>query len=243
MKLEEYTGVIAIDGPAASGKSTVGRILAETLGFLFLDTGSMYRAVTLAALKRGVDVNDEEAVTRLTPDITIEIRPVFGEVDGRMYTVLIDGEDITWELRSPDVDTHVSLVSSYVGVRKELVRQQRLFGTRGRIVMVGRDIGTVVMPEAPYKLYITASAEERARRRWRERQNRGYLDEYVTILADVIRRDKFDSGRQHDPLRPAADAIVIDTTDKTARAIVEEILGLLKNDPAPNPSGLTYEIE
>jgi cytidylate kinase len=208
---------------------------------LFLDTGSMYRAVTLAALRRGVAIDDEQAVTRLTHDINIEIRPASGEPDGRMYTVLIDDQDITWELRSPDVDTHVSLVSSYLGVRKELVRQQRIFGNRGRVVMVGRDIGTVVMPDAPIKLYITASAEERARRRWRERRNRGHVDDYETILADVIRRDQFDSGRQHAPLRPAEDAIIIDTSDKTAQAIVEEILGLLKINPTPDLSGLTYE--
>jgi cytidylate kinase len=219
--------VIAIDGPAASGKSTVGRLLAETLGYLFLDTGCMYRAVTLAALARELNLDDEAAVTRLTLELVIDILPFAGELDGRMYTVLVDGEDITWELRSPPVDAKVSLVSSYLGVREELVRQQRAYGRRGRVVMVGRDIGTVVMPNAPLKLYITASAEERARRRWEERRGQGHANSYEAILADVIRRDQFDSGRLHAPLRPAEDAILLDTTDHTPHSIVDIILGEL----------------
>ena len=156
----EIISLIAIDGPAASGKSTVGRLLAERLQYLYLDTGCMYRAVTWAALQREIDLADETAVTQLAQDIQIDILPVEAERDGRHYTVLVDGQDITWQLRSPQVDANVSLVSSYLGVRQEMVQRQRAFGNRGAVVMVGRDIGTVVMPDAPLKLFITASAEE-----------------------------------------------------------------------------------
>ncbi len=228
MKLDSKTleAVIAIDGPAASGKSTVGWILANSLGYLMIDTGCMYRAVTLAALKRRVSIEDEVAISRVAQEIEIEILPPGAADDGRMYTVNVDGVDVTWELRSPDVDTNVSLVSSYKEVRSEMVRQQRAFAESGRVVMVGRDIGTVVTPDAPLKLFITASAEERARRRWEDRQAQGHTNAYEIILEDVLRRDKIDSSRQISPLRPADDAIVIDTTDRTPEEIVQHILAL-----------------
>lgn len=225
--------VIAIDGPAASGKSTVGRLLAEALDYLYLDTGSMYRATTLAALQQGVDVDNEMAVTRLTQEIVIDVKPAAGEGDGRLYTVLLNGVDVTWALRSPEVDAHVSQVSSYAGVRQVLVQQQRHFGQRGRVVMVGRDIGTVVMPDAPLKLYVTASAEERAQRRWHERKKQGDMADYETILADVIRRDKIDSSREHAPLRPANDAILIDTSGRPPETIVDEILAFIGKEHSP----------
>jgi cytidylate kinase len=175
----------------------------------------------------GVNVADETAVTNLTQTITIDIQPPADEGDGRHYTTLVDHQDVTWELRSPDVDTHVSLVSSYAGVRHELVQRQRQFGLRGNVVMVGRDIGTVVMPDAPLKLYITATAEERARRRWHDRADQGHDNSYDAILADVKRRDQFDSSRQHSPLRPADDAVIIDTSDLTPDEIVAKILLLV----------------
>ncbi len=218
--------VIAIDGPAASGKSTIGRILADELGYLFLDTGCMYRAATLAALQQGVAVTNETAVTTLSHAIEIDIKPPAAEGDGRHYTALLDGQDVTWALRLPEVDTHVSLVSSYAGVRQEMVQRQRRFGLRGKVVMVGRDIGTVVMPDAPLKLYITASAEERARRRWLDRQDQGHSNSFEVILADVQRRDEFDSTRQHSPLHPAPDAIILDTTGRSPQSIINEILAL-----------------
>jgi CMP/dCMP kinase len=219
--------VIAIDGPAASGKSTIGCILAEKLGFLLLDTGCMYRATTLAALKSGVAVEDETAVSQLAQSIDIDVQPPANEGDGRHYTTLLNGQDVTWELRSPDVDTHVSLVSSYAEVRQEMVQRQRRFGLRGNVVMVGRDIGTVVMPDAPLKLYITASAEERARRRLRDRTAQGHSNSYESILADVQRRDQFDSSRRHSPLRPANDAVIIDTSHLTPDEIIAKILALV----------------
>lgn len=224
-----FINVIAIDGPAASGKTTVGRMLAEQLGYLFLDTGFMYRAATLAALQAEIDLADETAVTQLTAASDIGVRPVAeGEEDGRLYTVLLNGSDVTWEIRSPAVDRNVSAVSSYPQVRQEMVRQQRAFGERGNCVMVGRDIGTVVLPNAPLKLYITASAEERARRRWRDRQAQGHEASYEAILADVIRRDEIDSNRKHSPLRPATDAIILDSSELTPEAMLQEIIGMLK---------------
>jgi len=219
--------VIAIDGPAASGKSTAGYMLAKELGFLYLDTGCMYRAATLAALRAGIDPGDEEAVTALSSQLDLRIKPASGETDGRQYTVLLDGDDVTWELRSPAVDAHVSAVSSYAGVREEMVRRQREIAKQGAVVMVGRDIGTVVVPDAPLKLYITASPEERARRRWMDRLAQGHEADYAEILADVNRRDQFDSSRKHSPLRPAEDAVIINNTDTDSRSVLAEIRALL----------------
>lgn len=221
-----YHTVIAMDGPAASGKSTIGRMLADSLNYLFLDTGCMYRAVTLAALEKRVDVGNETAVTQLAIQLHMDIQPAGDMGDGRHYSVFIDGQDVTWDIRRPDVDAAVSQVSSYLGVRQEMVRRQREYGQRGNVVMVGRDIGTVVMPEAPLKLYITATAEERARRRWIDREQQGHADAFAATLADVKRRDQLDSNRQHSPLRPAHDAIIIDTTNRPPAAIIAEILEL-----------------
>ena len=215
---------IAMDGPAASGKSTVGRLLAEKLNFTMLDTGFMYRAVTLAALNAGLDLADETAVTTLSTQLKLDVKSATGYTDGRHYTALINGEDVTWALRTPEIDANVSLVSSYPGVRQEMVKRQRELGEQGNIVMVGRDIGTVVMPDAPLKLYITASPEERARRRWRDRQTQGHPDSFETILADVKRRDDTDSNRQYSPLKSADDAVIIDTTGLTPEEIVDDII-------------------
>ena len=199
-------------------------MLAEQLGYLCLDTGSMYRALTLAALRRDIRPDDEAAIVRLAQECELDILPLSGEDDGRHYTVLLDGEDVTWDLRLPAVDSAVSQVSTYPAARAEMVRRQREVGRRGRVIMIGRDIGTVVLPDAPLKLYITASPQERARRRLRDRLGRGHADDYETILADVVRRDHLDSSRQHSPLRPATDAKIIDTTDRTAAEVVAEII-------------------
>jgi len=219
--------VIAIDGPAASGKSTLGFLLARRLGYIYLDTGSMYRALTLAGLQCGVDLHDEAAMARLAENVEIDVRPFVDEDDGRHYSVFLDGQDVTWKIRTPEVDAAVSRVSSYPAVRRQLVLLQRRYAARGNVVMVGRDIGTVVIPEAQLKLYITASPPERARRRWLDRQQQGHLADYDVILDDVIRRDAFDAGRQHSPMRPALDAIQIDTTGKPVETIVDVILALI----------------
>lgn len=220
--------IIAIDGPAASGKSTLGKRLAEALGYLFFDTGIMYRAVTWAALSRGVPVLSEELITALAESADIDVRPP-SRADGRAYDVLLDGEDITWKIRRPEVDDNVSAVSAYRGVRQALTAQQRRIGQRGRVVMVGRDIGTVVLPEADLKVYLDASAEERARRRFEELQDRGQPAEYSEILRRVSRRDAVDSSRAHAPLKPAKDARILDSTGLDEQQVFERVLEWVEN--------------
>lgn len=202
--------IISIDGPAASGKTTLGRRLADALGYLFFDTGVMYRAVTWLALQRGLDINDEPAVTHLAEQAVIDIRPP-SMADGRACDVLADSADVTWETRRPEVDANVSQVSTYGGVRKALTAQQRRIGLRGRVVMVGRDIGTVVLPEADLKIYLDASVGERAQRRYQETFKRGEKADFEEILSGVRKRDEIDSTRSISPLRAAEDAVIIDS--------------------------------
>ncbi|MBN1429680.1 MAG: (d)CMP kinase [Anaerolineae bacterium] len=217
---------IAIDGPAASGKSTLAHALANKLGYLYLDTGVMYRAVTLAALRSGIDLADEPALTRLAE--TVEIDVVAPTVaDGRDCTIYLDGEDVTLGLREAEVDAGVSIPSAYAGVRQALSQKQRRIGERRRVVMAGRDIGTVVMPDADLKIYLDASAEARARRRWLELQAGNRSDSYDDILAGVRRRDEIDSRRAVAPLRPADDAIILDTTEMDAPAVLDYVMGLV----------------
>ena len=213
---------IAIDGPAASGKSTIGKRLADELNYLFFDTGVMYRAVTWIALDRGVDVRDEETVTRLARETPIDVAPA-SKSDGRACDVIVAGRDITWETRRPEVDANVSIVSAYAGVRREMSQQQRRIGQRGRVVMVGRDIGTVVLPEADLKIYLDASAEERARRRFDEIVARGGEADYDEILAKVRERDRIDSTRAVAPLRPADDAVIVDSDRMSADEVFARV--------------------
>ena len=203
--------IIAIDGPAASGKSTIGGLLAERLGYIYLDTGVMYRAVTWAALDRGIDIDDEAAITALAERAQIDVRTPDTD-DGRQYTVMCDGRDVTWAIRAPEVDRAVSPVSAYPGVRAAMTAQQRRIGLAGHIVMVGRDIGTVVLPEADLKIYLDATVEERAHRRQLERQARGEPAVYEKVLAAMRRRDQIDSQRATAPLCAASDAIMVDST-------------------------------
>lgn len=223
---------IAIDGPAASGKSTIGEALARRLGYLYFDTGVMYRAVTQAALTRGVPIADEAAVTALAEHLRIDVLPPTVD-DGRQYTVLADGEDVTWAIRAPEVDANVSPVSAYAGVRRALVAQQRRVAAGGRVVMVGRDIGTVVLPEADLKVYLDASVEERARRRWREMQERGEDADYEAVLAAMRRRDEIDSNRRVSPLRPAADAVIVDTTGLGIEEVLARVAQLVEERECP----------
>src|SRR5688500_4111558 len=219
--------VIAIDGPAASGKSTLGLRLANALGYLFFDTGIMYRAVTWLALQRGIDVRDEGAVTALAEKTRIEVAPA-SRSDGRAGDILVEGTDITWETRLPEVEANVSIVSAYRGVRSALSQQQRRIGQRGHIVMVGRDIGTVVLPEADLKIYLDASAEQRARRRYDEMIARGAQADYNEILTKVIERDHIDSTRDVAPLKAAEDAIVLDSDKLSADEVFEQVLALCR---------------
>lgn len=212
--------IIAIDGPAASGKSTLGRRLADALGYLFFDTGVMYRAITWLALKRGLDIRDEAAVTALAEGMPVEVRS--GSVpDGRAGDVIVEERDVTWEIRQPEVDTNVSIVAAYPGVRRALSRQQRLIGLRGQVVMVGRDIGTVVLPEADLKIFLVASAQERARRRHEEVQSRGEPSDYHEILSKVMERDRIDTTRDVAPLKAAPDAVLIDSDRLSADEVFE----------------------
>ena len=207
--------IIAIDGPAASGKSTLGLSLAQALGYLFFDTGIMYRAVTWLALKLDMDLSDAAKVSALAEQTQIDIAPA-SKADGRVSDILIAGQDITWETRLPEVDANVSLVSAHRGVRAALSQQQRRIGQRGKVVMVGRDIGTVVLPEADLKIYLDASAEQRAKRRYDE------------ILAKVIDRDRIDSTRDVAPLKAAEDAIVLDSEQLNAEQVFEKVLAYCK---------------
>lgn len=213
---------IAIDGPAGSGKSTIGQLLADKLGFLYFDTGVMYRAVTLAALMHGIDLDDEPGVTQLAERAHIEVMPP--EIkDGRQATILLDGVDVTWDIRKPEVDAGVSLPSKYAGVRTRMVEQQRRIASDKRALMVGRDIGTVVIPDAEVKIYLTASVEERARRRHEELLARGEKSNYDDVLAAMRRRDQIDSTRAVSPLRPANDAIVFDSTGLETPVTLERL--------------------
>jgi cytidylate kinase len=218
---------IAIDGPAASGKSTVAESLAERLGYLFFDTGAMYRAVTWAVLERRVAVDDEDAVTDLAEQLDIDVTDA-AEDDGRQYTVLADGVDVTWAIRTPAVDAKVSTISAYPGVRRALVTKQRRIAIGRAVVMVGRDIGTVVLPDADLKIYLDASVEERARRRWVEMRERGQEADYQGVLDSMRRRDRIDSNRDVSPLRAADDAVTIDTTDRDIEEVVDETARLVR---------------
>jgi CMP/dCMP kinase len=219
--------IIALDGPAASGKSTLGLSLADSLGYLFFDTGIMYRAVTWIALQHDLDLTDEVVITELAQKAQIDIRPS-SKADGRSCDVIIGERDVTWEMRDGQVEANVSVVSAYAGVRKALSEQQRRIGMRGRVVMVGRDIGTVVLPEADLKIYLDASAEERAKRRFDELIARGEKADYEQILKKVIERDRIDSTRAVAPLRPADDAVIIDSDKMNAEQVFAHVLELCK---------------
>jgi cytidylate kinase len=209
MQTKLSPSIIALDGPAASGKSTLGRTLADSLGYLFFDTGIMYRAVTWIALQRDMNLSDEAAITELAQKAQIDIRPP-SKNDGRACDVIIGEKDVTWDMRGADVDANVSVVSAYAGVRQALSEQQRRIGLRGKVVMVGRDIG----------------AEERAKRRYEEIIARGEKANYDEILRKVIERDRIDSTRAVAPLRPADDAVIIDSDKMDAAQVFEHVLAL-----------------
>jgi cytidylate kinase len=217
---------IAIDGTAASGKSTVGALLAESLGYLYFDTGVMYRAVTWAALERNIDIENIEQVSLVAETLEIRVKPD-GPNDGRQYTVLADGQDVTWEIRSPAVEAAVGRVSSYPRVRAALTEQQRQIAAGGSVVMVGRDIGTVVLPDADLKLFMRASAQERARRRYQELVNQGKPADYAEILAAIRERDRQDQEKPISPMIPAHDAVIINTDNLSIKEVVVQLEKLI----------------
>ncbi|OCC14927.1 Cytidylate kinase [Dissulfuribacter thermophilus] len=207
--------VIAIDGPAGSGKSTIARLLAERLDFQYLDTGAMYRAVALAVHRKNLDPNDEESVRKLLPTLSIDLR---GD------RTFLNAEDVSHLIRTPEIDLLASTVSKLPCVREFLTKLQRDFAEGRDIVAEGRDMGTVVFPEAPYKFFLTASPEERARRRKKQLETQGEKVLYETILYQIKSRDKQDSGRSIAPLKVAKNAVVVDTTGKTIEEVLTEII-------------------
>jgi len=209
--------IIAIDGPSGSGKSTLGRMLARALSLLYIDTGSMYRAVALAVIDAQVDPSDADAVASLAHEIDIDLQ---GDPDS--LTVLLGGRDITDQIRTEQVTAMASVVSTNPGVRRAMVARQRMMGRRGA-VLNGRDIGTVVFPDADIKFFLTAAPEERAERRFNEDQTSGLSATFAETLADMIERDRRDSTRVDSPLKVADDAIVIDSTGKSA----DEVFALM----------------
>jgi cytidylate kinase len=231
----EMPSTIAIDGPAGAGKSTIGRLLAERLRSLFLDTGAMYRAVALAALREGISTTNEPRLADLAERLPIHIeRPVPGETDGRPYTVLVGDEDVTWEIRKPAVESVVSAIASWPSVRTQLVNQQRRMASLGPVVMVGRDITTEVLPDADLKIYLDASLQERARRRYVELQERRREVRYEQVEAEIEDRDAQDMHRAAGALRQAEDAIVVNTEglsiEESLDMIMDVVMGWKKTE-------------
>ena len=225
--MSKLLNVITIDGPVASGKSSVGLMLAKKLGYSFLDTGIMYRAVTWAAIDKKKKIEDEAEISNLAKQINIKIGPPT-KMDGRINDVFVDEVDVTWKLRESEVNEKVSHVSRYPLVREALTKQQRKFGKRGKTVMVGRDIGTIVMPDAGLKIFLKASIEERARRRFTEEIKRGNLIKLEDVIKNIRMRDKIDSNRKIAPLIPAKDAVIINTNGKDVSGVVDEIFSIMK---------------
>lgn len=225
--------IIAIDGPVASGKSTVGKRLADRLGYLFFDTGLMYRALTFLALRAGIPVTDSDRLARFASESEIDVRPSrSSSVGGRDASVMAGVEDITYQLRSRDVENSVSPVAAVPEVRAILTAAMRRVGLRGRVVMVGRDVGTAILPEADAKIFLTASVEHRAQRRYDEISARGESRSYDDILANLAERDRIDSSRQTAPLRAADDAALIDTSGLT----LDEAVALLERHITRQPT-------
>lgn len=211
--------VVAVDGPAAAGKSTISKRLAKILGFTYIDTGAMYRAFTEYVLRKGVDPKDEKACCALIPEVEIELFP-----DGK---VMCSGKDVTREIREPHVSGNVSYIASYKDIRLALVELQRKMGEKSSVIMDGRDIGTYVLPNAEVKIFQVASPECRAMRRYKENQEKGIPGTYEEILEDVNRRDKADSERAFAPLKPAEDSILLDTSDMNIEQVVNRVIEII----------------
>jgi cytidylate kinase len=214
--------LIAIDGPVAAGKSSVGSLLASKLNFVFFDTGMLYRAFTWKAIRLNISLEDEDTLSQLAASTKFDFSPS----QGGQIPFLIDGEDISSMLLRSEVEGKVSLISRVARIRQAMVSKQRTLAQRGRVVMAGRDIGTVVLPWAELKIFLVASTEERANRRYSELLERGEKVDFAAVLADLRKRDELDSRRAISPLKPAKDAIIIDTENLTLLQVVDTIYAL-----------------
>ena len=214
--------LVAIDGPVAVGKSSVGSLLAKRLGYVFFDTGMMYRAFTWKVIKSGISIKDEQTICQLASTTKFDFVPL----RGWHLSPIIDDEDVSSKLLSPEVEARVSLVSKIAKVRQTLVLEQRKLAKRGKVVMAGRDISTVVLPWAELKIFLTASTEERARRRYAELLERGQNSSLESVLADLNKRDEMDINRSISPLKPAEDAVIINTENFTLEQVVDKIYTL-----------------
>ncbi|RFB16992.1 (d)CMP kinase [Bacillus sp. HNG] len=214
---------IAIDGPAAAGKSTVAKIIAKDLSYIYVDTGAMYRALTYKALQSNLDLENEDQLLKALQNANLELRP---SDNGQL--VYIDGNDVTEKIREHDVTNSVSIVSRHRKVREDMVKRQQGFAEHGGVVMDGRDIGTHVLPNAEVKIFLLASVEERALRRHEENLSKGYQSDLEQLKLEIAARDKLDSEREVAPLRKAEDAIEIDTTSLSIEEVVAKIMDVVK---------------
>lgn len=215
---------IAIDGPASAGKSTIAKILASNLKYVYVDTGAMYRTITLAAKQAGISYDDEQSITELLDTTDIRFEP-----GTPVQHVFLNNQEVTSLIRSTEVTNNVSLVSSYAAVRENLVERQRAIASHDNVIMDGRDIGTTVLPKAQVKIFLVASVEERAQRRYRENVSKGIATDFDTLRKEIETRDYKDSHRQISPLVQAKDAILVDTTGQTIEQVVDEITKIIKN--------------
>jgi len=220
--------IIAIDGPAAVGKSTMGKLIARELGYTYIDTGAIYRAITWKVLKNNFNINNENIISGLVSDTCITIERTNTNKLENYNCIFVDGEDVTEEIRDPNIDRNVSQIARLPKIRKQLIYLQRKLAEKGNIVMEGRDIGSVILPQADIKLYFTASEEERIKRRYAELKDKGYSVDYEEVKKQIVQRDEIDSKRKYAPLIKAEDAIVIDSTEKSIEEVKEEILKIIK---------------